>query len=105
MSGHHHPASLPPARRGFLKGGAANCIQSLDDIAREQGEFAMARKHYVTTLALYERIRDLYSIGWTHLRLAELANGPDRTAHVAASHAAWTSINRPDLVARLDKFD
>ena len=38
------------------------------------------------------------------LRLAELAEGAERTAHVAAAREAWTSIERPDLVALLDRF-
>jgi hypothetical protein len=45
-----------------------------------------------------------YSIGVTRVRLAESTEGAGRAVHVAAARAAWTSIDRPDLVARLDRF-
>jgi len=84
--------------------GEANCILSLGNIAREQGDVAAAREHYATALAQYARIPEPYSIGWTHFQVAELADGAERAAHVAAAREAWTSIDRPDLVARLDRF-
>ncbi len=84
--------------------GEANCIRSLGDIAREQGGTAAARGRYKMALALYALIPEPYSIGATHFRLAELADGGERAAHVAAAREAWTSIDRPDLVALLDRF-
>ena len=85
--------------------GEANCTRSLGDIAREQGDAAAARGQYEAALALYARIPEPYSIGVTHFRLAELADGAERAVHVATAREAWTSIDRPDLVALLDRFD
>ncbi|MGH8615260.1 MAG: tetratricopeptide repeat protein, partial [Gammaproteobacteria bacterium] len=70
--------------------GEANCIKSLGDIARDEGEAAVARQKYRKALALYQRIPEPYSMGWTHLRLARLAETDDeRRAHAAAAREAW----------------
>jgi len=84
--------------------GEANCIQGLGDITRARGDAAGARRQYETALALYARIPEPYSIGLAHSRLAELAEGTNRAAHIAAARAARTSIDRPDLVARLGEL-
>jgi tetratricopeptide (TPR) repeat protein len=84
--------------------GEANCIQSLGDIEKAKGQADAACALYEQALALYERIPEPYSIGVTQVRLAEATEGSVRAAHVAAARAAWTSIDRPDLVARLDQF-
>ena len=97
--------ALPLYRRVGSVLGEANCIQSLGDIAREQQQPDAAREHYVAALALYRRIPEPYSIGSTHHRLARLGDGAERATHAAAAREAWTSIDRPDLVARLDQFD
>jgi tetratricopeptide (TPR) repeat protein len=96
--------ALPLFRQVGAVLGEANCIQRLGDIAREQGDAVAAHAQYETALALYGRIPEPYSMGVTHFRLAELAGGTDRATHVAAARAAWTSIDRPDLVALLDRF-
>ena len=54
--------------------------------------------HYETALAMYERIPEPYSIGWTHRRLARLAADDERRRHVDAAKEAWQSIGRSDLV-------
>ena len=82
--------------------GAANCIQSLGDIARAEGKYEVARKCFGEALALYRRIKEPYSIGWALVRLARLAVGEVRVRLVAEARAAWESIDRPDLVAQLD---
>ena len=97
--------ALPLYRQVGAVVGEANCIQSLGDIARANGDAAAAKGHYETALALYERIAEPYSIGVTHYRLAELAVGAERAAEVAAAREAWASIDRPDLVALLDRLN
>ncbi|HET8797312.1 MAG TPA: tetratricopeptide repeat protein, partial [Thermoanaerobaculia bacterium] len=82
--------------------GEANCIRSLGDIAIAVDDGAEAEARYREALALYERIQDPYSIGWTHVRLARLASGDAKKAHVDAARAAWRGIKREDLVAKLD---
>ena len=84
--------------------GEANCIASLDAVARAEGDVAGARVRYETALALYAGIPEPFGIGWTHFHPAELAEGTERAAHVAAAWAAWTAIDRPDLVAAHDDF-
>ncbi|WP_437321171.1 tetratricopeptide repeat protein [Sorangium sp. So ce385] len=84
--------------------GEANCLQSLGNIARAYGDAGAAGALYQEALALYQRIPEPYSIGWTHHRLAGIA--PDSMAqrrHVEAASAAWRSIDRMDLIARLDE--
>ncbi len=86
--------------------GEANCIQRLGDIARAEGDSDTAKGQWESALALYERIPEPYSIGWAHRRLARIAEGDARAAHVARAREMWTRIDRPDLVATLDEeFD
>jgi tetratricopeptide (TPR) repeat protein len=84
--------------------GEADCLQSLGDVLCRQNDWSAAREHYEAALALYARIPEPYGIGAAHFRLVELTDGAERTAHVAAAREAWTSIDRPDLVALLDKL-
>ena len=71
------------------------------DIALRRSDHEAARNKYLEALSLYERIPDPYGIGVTHERLATIADGEARASHVAAARAAWTSIDRSDLVASL----
>ena len=94
--------ALPLYRQVGAVQGEGNCIQRLGDIARAEGNVESAGERYAAALRLYERIPEPYSMGATHFRLAELSAGAARAAHVAAARQAWSSIDRPDLVARLD---
>lgn len=94
----HYDEALPLYRRisNFL--GEANCILCLGNIARDQGDAPAARTRYEAALSLYRRIPDPFSIGRTHLHLANLPDAPDREAHLAAAREAWRSIGRTDLI-------
>lgn len=83
--------------------GQANCIQGLGRIALGEENIGEAKKRYFEALSLYERIPEPYSVGLTHELLAQISEGGERAAHIAAAREAWESINRPDLVAKLDK--
>jgi tetratricopeptide (TPR) repeat protein len=80
--------------------GEANCIQSLGDIDQREARPGAARTRFEQALAMYQRIPEPYSIGWAHVRLADLSEDPERQGHLAAARAAWESIGRPDLVAK-----
>ena len=83
--------------------GEANCIQSLGDVASLQGLVARAVERYVESLSIYEKIAEPYSIGWSHVRLARLETDPDkREQHLQIAREAWTQIDRPDLIERLE---
>jgi tetratricopeptide (TPR) repeat protein len=79
--------------------GEANCIQRLGDIALARSDPAGARERYEQALGLYGAIREPYSLGWTHLKLARLVQA-DRRQHLAAARAAWLGIGRQDLITR-----
>jgi tetratricopeptide (TPR) repeat protein len=83
--------------------GQANCITGLGNIANTEGNLPTARERFEEALALYQRIPNPHSIGWTHWRLAETTDGDERQRHVRAARDAWTRIDRPDLVAELDR--
>jgi hypothetical protein len=83
--------------------GEANCVRRFGDIARDRPDPGAARTFYRQALNLYLRIPEPYSIGHTHRRLARLASGPERRAHVAAAREAWVNIGRQDLVDDLDR--
>jgi tetratricopeptide (TPR) repeat protein len=82
--------------------GQANCIRSLGDIALERSDHDTACARYEEALALYARIPDPYPIGATHLALMQTAaSDSDRERHREAARAAWASIGRQDLIAKL----
>lgn len=84
--------------------GEANCIQGLGDIAKAKGDTLAARHPYLEALRLYRRIEEPYSIGLANRRLALIVTDPaERTRFVEAARTAWASIDRPDLVATLDR--
>ena len=97
-----YEAALPLFRKVGDVQGEANCIQRLGDIDAANEDIASARRRWSDALALYGRIPDPYSIGQTHLRLARHAATPaEAAAHREAARRAWTSIDRPDLIAKL----
>lgn len=84
--------------------GEANCLHFRGEIARLIGKLDESEALYRRSLALYERIPERYSIGLCHLSLARIATETcARSEHVAAARAAWLSIKRDDLVAKLDQ--
>jgi tetratricopeptide (TPR) repeat protein len=85
--------------------GEANCIQGLGDIDLATGDDAGARERFEQALSLYARLPEWFSMGWTHRRLARLARAePARQAsHLRAARDVWSAIQRPDLVADLDR--
>jgi tetratricopeptide (TPR) repeat protein len=101
---HRYEAALSLFRRVGAVHGEANCIKGLGDIARDASEHDKARSLYEQALRLYSRIPEPYSIGLTHGRLARLAaDDVVRREHVEAARAAWSSLNRTDLIENLDK--
>ncbi len=84
--------------------GEANCIQSLGDIALRRSDDEGARRLFDQARAMYQSIGEPYSIGCAHRKLARITfDAAGQSRHVNAAPASWTSINRPDLVAQLDK--
>ena len=53
--------------------GELYCIHRLGDIALAQGDTEGARTIFEEALELSSRIRDLYSVGWSHKRLMDIA--------------------------------
>ncbi|MDC0740267.1 tetratricopeptide repeat protein [Polyangium mundeleinium] len=95
----YYLAALPLLREVGEKMGEANCIQSLGDIALTQFEHDAARSHYENALGLFAALKDDYSIGWTHYRLAQVAADPDIFKnHLYAARDAWLRIGRQDLI-------
>ena len=60
---------------------------------------------FVEALEFYVRIREPYSIGWTHKRLACLASRTERDDHIKAAREAWLSIDRPDLLTNFEDME
>jgi tetratricopeptide (TPR) repeat protein len=96
--------ALPLFRRIGDLPGEADSIQGLGDVAFNLGDTSTAAQCYREALGLCERVPEPTSIGWCHRKLARLAESPEeRRAHAAAALAAWTGIERADLVAELDE--
>jgi tetratricopeptide (TPR) repeat protein len=97
--------ALPLFRRVGDILGEANCSQGVGDIALGLGDEETAGSAFAEALALYARIPEPNSIGCAHRRLARVASrdAARRAHHLAAARAAWRSIQRPDLIADLDR--
>lgn len=83
--------------------GQANCIKSLGDVALALSEHKEARDLYERALASYASIREPYSMGWTHVRLARVARfDAERAAHVAEARRLWVPLGMLHLLRHLD---
>ncbi|MBV8279936.1 MAG: tetratricopeptide repeat protein [Verrucomicrobia bacterium] len=84
--------------------GQANCIKGLGDVALAQSDPDTAMRMYGDALTFYQKIPDLYSVGWMHRYLARLArNDDERWQHVTGAANAWRSNRYEDLIR--DLFD
>jgi len=98
-----YDSALPLFRRIGDVLGEASCILRLGDLALARSENDAARRTYEQALSLYELIEDPYTVGYTHQRLARLADDPAvRARHIQAAREAWLSIDRPDLIKQLE---
>ena len=102
----YYHAALPLLRAADEKYGMANCIQSLGDIALTRMDQDTARDNYEQSLFLFTQLKDGYSLGWTHYRLAQVAGDPDVfKTHLADARSAWQSVGRDDLIKEMsDEF-
>ena len=80
--------------------GKANCLQSLGDILKAEGDMPGAVEHWQAALELYGRINDRYSAGWTLRRLALAGEGEARRQYLEQARAAWRDM--PYLLENLD---
>jgi tetratricopeptide (TPR) repeat protein len=102
-AGQLYEQALPLYRQIGSVLGEANCIQGLGDIALRRSDHDSARQLYEQALMLYERIKEPYSIGQTHRRLARLsAEETTRNGHVQAARMAWEHIKLPALIQALE---
>ena len=96
--------ALPLYRRVGSVLGEANCIQRLGDITLGEERPEEAKKKFFEALQLYEGIAEPFSIGWAHIRLARLAPTlAEGDEHLKAAREAWMRIDRPDLIAWMEK--
>lgn len=102
----YYHAALPLLRAADEKYGMANCIQSLGDIALTRMDQDTARDNYEQALFLFTQLKDGYSLGWTHYRLAQVAGDPDVfKTHLTDARTAWQSVGRDDLIKEMsDEF-
>lgn len=85
--------------------GQANCLQREGDLAVEQSDPGAARFLYEEALRLYESLRESYSLGLVHVRLALLLEEgtAERRQHVQAARESWERIGRRGLMEMLDQ--
>lgn len=96
--------ALPLYRQVGNRLGEANCLQSLGLIALACSRPADAHQRLKRSLELYSAIPDPYSMGRTHVHLSRLAiNEQERRRHIEEARRLWTSIDRLDLIATLDR--
>jgi len=102
----YYHAALPLLRAVDEKYGMANCIQSLGDIALTRMDQDTARDNYEQALFLFTQLKDGYSLGWTHYRLAQVAGDPEIfKTHLLDARTAWQSVGREDLIKEMnDEF-
>lgn len=99
-----YKAALPLYERVGVLLGQANCIKSLGELELALDHPSQARQHFLQALKLYARISEPMSIGSTHYHLARIAETDrDRQHHVQSAREAWTRLNLPHLIAKLDE--
>ncbi len=81
--------------------GHANCLMKSAEIAIARGELELARAHYQAARPIYERVGDVLGMAQCLVQLAELADEGERAQLHEQACAAWLSVDRADLVARL----
>jgi tetratricopeptide (TPR) repeat protein len=96
--------ALPLYRRVGSVLGEANCIQSLGDIALARSDHEAARARHDEVRHLYQRIKEPYSTGIAHRRLARIASREHLCQlHVNVARVAPTDMDRKDPVAQMDR--
>jgi tetratricopeptide (TPR) repeat protein len=81
----------------------ANTLRALGDLAAARSLSDEARSRYTEALTLHGTVGDPSAIGLDHQHLALLARTiEERTLHADAARAAFTSIDRSDLVTQLE---
>jgi len=84
--------------------GEANCMARLGDIQLLKGLQQEAAQYFKEALKLFEEFGDAFSVGWTQVRFARLAdNSAERDEHLEAARRAWSNIDRHDLIRTLDE--
>jgi tetratricopeptide (TPR) repeat protein len=62
-----------------------------------------AHVHFQQALGTFKAIDVPGSIGWAHVLLAKVSDGAERDEHLAEARRQWASVNRDDLLAKLDE--
>ena len=87
--------------------GQANCLQREGDLAAALSDACAARFRYEEALSLCEKVREPYTLGLIHVRLALMMKGgsAERRQHVEAARGNWEQIGRADLLEMLEGVD
>jgi tetratricopeptide (TPR) repeat protein len=83
--------------------GEANCLVRFGGIAAAQADKVAAREYCRAAIKLYEQVFEHDEIGRVYRLLAQISEGEERAHHLSAARAAFERINRPDLIAALDR--
>lgn len=85
--------------------GQANCLQREGDLAAALSDACAARFRYEEALRLCEKVREPYSLGLIHVRLAliQAEGSAERRQHIQAARESWQGLSRQDLLALLDE--
>jgi tetratricopeptide (TPR) repeat protein len=91
--------ALPLYRRLGELQGEASCIARLGEKAFDVPDPVLGYDAYQQSLAIVQRIPEPYSIGLMCLALSRIAkDDAERTKFLEEARAAWTSIDREDLI-------
>ena len=83
--------------------GEGNCIQGFGDVALRRSDPETAGDRFKEALGLFQRIQEPYSIAWTSVRLARLAQegSKERAGYLQTARLALECIKRSDFVEEL----